>query len=53
MFRLYDMKVICAWCGKYLHTVKAISPGKISHGICKECDEKIREESEVFEKKVA
>jgi uncharacterized Zn finger protein (UPF0148 family) len=56
MFRLYDMKVICAWCEKYLDTRKAISPGKTSHGICPECDKRIRkewEESKAAKKKVA
>ncbi len=42
------LKVICAWCSKFIGTKdagqgdKQLSP--ISHGICPECAEKVREE---------
>lgn len=42
---LYDMRVECAWCGKFLRMSKCISPGKISHGICEECKERVLKES--------
>jgi len=42
MFRIYDMKVICAWCGKELGTIKAIKPGRVSHGMCEGCKARIR-----------
>ena len=35
--RIYDMKVVCAWCGKELGTIKAIKPGRVSHGMCEGC----------------
>lgn len=36
---IYDMRVECAWCGKFLYMSKCVSPGQISHGICEDCKE--------------
>jgi len=36
------MKTICAWCGKHISGDK--DDPDISHGICKDCDKKKREE---------
>lgn len=43
----YFMYVKCAWCGKLMKRVETNDPNmnnKISHGICKDCFEKTREE---------
>jgi len=50
---LYDMKVICGWCDKELDTKKAVSPGRVSHGMCETRKENLLKEHEAFEKKVA
>jgi len=41
------MKTICAWCKKHLSG----SGDKISHGICKECKEKLENEHKKKENK--
>ena len=44
------LKVICAWCGKFLGTKSAGTAEeqrfRISHGICSECKTKVLEEAE-------
>jgi len=47
------MKVICGWCDKELDTKKAVSPGRVSHGMCETRKENLLKEHEAFEKKVA
>jgi hypothetical protein len=37
-----ELLVICAWCKKYLRGDKACP--NVSHGICPECDTRIRKE---------
>ena len=38
------MKIICAWCGKILSKELDSSDKENSHGICKTCEDKMREE---------
>ncbi len=42
------METYCAWCGKFLGLVKcaAAQAGKVSHGICETCFEKVLTEIE-------
>lgn len=40
------MKVICAWCGKVIQEGEPDKDGKVSHGACKECAEKIMRDIE-------
>jgi hypothetical protein len=44
------LKVICAWCGKFLGIKSASTPGTpslpISHGICCKCKQKALAEAE-------
>jgi len=42
---IYDMRVECAWCGKYLYMSKCVKPGLVSHGICPECKDELLAES--------
>ena len=42
---IYDMRVECAWCGKFLRMSKCHMPGKVSHGICEECKAQVLLES--------
>ena len=37
------LTVICAWCGKDLGTKDGKGTTGITHGICKECAEKLKE----------
>lgn len=37
------MEELCAWCGKKMGVKKSRESG-ITHGICPECSEKVREE---------
>lgn len=40
------IKVICAWCNKALGTKEGgKAPGEVSHGICKECGDKLIKET--------
>lgn len=38
-----DIEVYCAWCKKYLHNIEGVHKEKysVSHGICKECSDKV------------
>ena len=38
--------VICAWCSAHIETKEGDAPCPISHGICSECAEKVRAETE-------
>lgn len=38
------MKVICAWCDKYIMTKEPIDDDSISHGMCDTCKDKILED---------
>ena len=48
----YPIKIVCGWCGKDIGETGFVSSekGKISHGICKECSEKMVEEIHKIEK---
>ena len=46
---IYDMRVECAWCGKYLNTIKCVRPGRVSHGICEDCKEQLLAESAEYQ----
>jgi len=46
---IYDMRVECAWCGELLRMSKCVSPGKISHGICEACKERVLGESAEYQ----
>jgi hypothetical protein len=45
----YEMRVECAWCGKYLCMSKCVKPGQVSHGICPGCSEQLLAESEEYQ----
>lgn len=36
-----SIKTICAWCGKLIKDGPTDKDGKVSHGICPECAEKV------------
>ncbi|MCK5286110.1 MAG: hypothetical protein KAJ58_02715 [Candidatus Pacebacteria bacterium] len=42
------MTVLCAWCKKEIGEEKPCSNGTVTHGICKECAKKVREEIDSF-----
>ena len=33
----YAMRVVCAWCEKFLHWSRCNKPNQTSHGICDAC----------------
>ena len=37
-------KVVCGWCGKLMYFKKVDCDGKISHGICPDCENKVLED---------
>lgn len=39
------MKRICAWCKKMIGKTES-DPGKVTHGCCRECNLKVREQIE-------
>ena len=38
------MKIVCAWCGKYMGEKEGGDEGEISHGVCEECSGKFLKE---------
>lgn len=48
----YPVECVCAWCGLDMGFADfmADSPGCATHGICKECDKKVRKEFECVER---
>ena len=40
----YPVQIICAWCGKHLHTEQWVWDAGVSHGMCKTCRERMEEE---------
>ena len=48
------MKIICAWCNKVLGEKEdPRGSGRVSHGICEDCQRKIDKEIEMARKKMA
>jgi len=46
-----EFKIVCAWCEKVLHEPKKSGEDiKISHAMCPECFEKMKEEIEDLRK---
>jgi hypothetical protein len=41
-----SIKIVCAWCGKYMGEKEGDTPYPISHSICPECERKVRAEIE-------
>jgi len=42
------IKTICAWCGKLISADTTEKHDIISHGICADCDRKVRSDSELI-----
>jgi len=40
----YPVKIVCAWCGKYLRTEHWLWDAKVSHGLCESCRAKLVKE---------
>lgn len=41
-----DIKHVCAWCG--VHLCGRPCAGKVSHGVCRQCEKKVLKEVEVI-----
>lgn len=48
---IQDIKVLCAWCKKFLYHAEGTHKEKynISHGICKDCAEKVFNIKDILE----
>ena len=44
------MRIICAWCGKEMGVKEAEGGSGITHGICPECNKKVREDLQARKK---
>lgn len=42
------MKIVCAWCGKYLGEKGSINDKNTSHGVCPDCIPKVEKEIEDY-----
>ena len=44
--RQHSGRVLCAWCGKFLHYAPGLPKGQTSHGICLKCMDKMTDKLE-------
>jgi hypothetical protein len=42
------MRIICGWCRTFIKEKIPIDDGKLSHGICKKCADKLRYELKIL-----
>ena len=42
------MIVVCSWCGRYMREKEPIEDKRVSHGQCKPCQMKMREELDLM-----